>query len=302
MIRSADAILSYPFDTFRRLELGARAAYFRRDHLYLGFYTEDRRPLDREEPVGDMLYAEPSVALVFDNALFGWTGPLDGRRYRLQLSHTAGDISFTEMLVDFRSYWSWRQTVVLATRAVALARTGPDSDRFSLFWGGPYFIRGYDGHSFGTASAECAASADAVRRPSLSRCPVRDQLIGASGAFLNTELRFPVIITELRLGPLGRFPPVDGVVFFDGGLAWDERVCSTRDFDPTRACTGEVRDVDVVWRRAAGQDPYLVRAPVYSWGVGLRLNVFYAILRLDYAFPLDRDRGGIFSLAFGPSF
>ncbi|MEJ2503252.1 MAG: BamA/TamA family outer membrane protein, partial [Gemmatimonadota bacterium] len=286
VIRSANVTLAYPFSQFRRIEVGGRLAYFKRDHLYRGYIVESGRPLNEHERVGDLIYVEPSVALVFDNALFGWTGPVHGRRYRLQLSHTLGELDFTEALVDLRNYWNWRQSFVLATRLVGLARMGPGSNRFSLFWGGPYYIRGYDGNSYAPTSAECEANRD-EDDPSPSLCPARDQLIGSSGAFLNTELRFPVI-TELRLGPLGQFPPVDGVVFFDAGLAWDERVCSTRDFDPTSACSGQVRDVSVVWRRDEGQNPYLVREPLYSWGVGIRLNVFYAILRLDYAFPLRR--------------
>jgi outer membrane protein assembly factor BamA len=62
-------------------------------------------------------------------------------------------------------------------------------------------------------------------------------------------------------------------------------------------------DVKVVWDRRPGEDPYLTREPLFSWGLGLRVNVFYTILRFDYAFPLNRpDRSGIFSVSFGPSF
>jgi outer membrane protein assembly factor BamA len=58
-----------------------------------------------------------------------------------------------------------------------------------------------------------------------------------------------------------------------------------------------------VWDRKPGQDPYLFREPLFSYGVGLRVNVFYTILRFDYAWPLNRpDRSGIFSVSFGPSF
>jgi outer membrane protein assembly factor BamA len=58
----------------------------------------------------------------------------------------------------------------------------------------------------------------------------------------------------------------------------------------------------VVWRREHGEDPYLVREPLFSYGVGLRINVFYTVLRIDYAFPLNRERGGMWSLGLGPSF
>ncbi len=301
VIRSVQGTVAYPFSTFRRIEVGARFSMFQRDNLYRGYYLDTRAPMQENVRVGSMMFAEPMVALVFDNSLFGWTGPIAGRRYRMQVSRTVGDIRFDEVLLDARNYWNYDRWLVLATRLVALSRFGPDSDRFSLYWGGPYFIRGYDGHTYPVNGRECTESRAAVAGGTPSACPARDQLIGSSGAFLNTELRFPVI-TELRLGMLGQFPPVDGVLFFDGGLAWDERVCDTFDFDPTTACSGTPRPVRLVWRRKAGQDPYFYRTPLFSWGFGLRINVFYAVLRLDYSFPLDRDRGGLFSLAFGPSF
>jgi outer membrane protein assembly factor BamA len=136
---------------------------------------------------------------------------------------------------------------------------------------------------------------------SLSRCPVRDQLIGSSAAFMNLEMRVPVI-TELQIGFLGNFPPVDAVAFFDGGLAWQDQICTATDFTRSDQCAvGET--VQVVWDRKPGQDPYLFREPLFSYGVGLRVNVFYTILRFDYAWPLNRpDRSGIFSVSFGPSF
>jgi hypothetical protein len=110
------------------------------------------------------------------------------------------------------------------------------------------------------------------------------------------------VIKELQIGFLGNFPPVDAVAFLDGGLAWDEHICTTAVFGDINECA-DTRPVHVVWDRKQGQDPYLWREPLFSWGFGLRINVFYTILRLDYAFPLNRpDRGGVFSVSFGPSF
>jgi outer membrane protein assembly factor BamA len=130
---------------------------------------------------------------------------------------------------------------------------------------------------------------------------VRDQLIGSSAAFMNLELRVPVV-TELQIGFLGNFPPIDAVGFFDGGLAWDSQICTLADFTRSSECA-QGQPVKIVWDRTAGQDPYLWREPLFSYGVGLRINVFYTILRLDYAFPLNRPRrDGIFSISFGPSF
>jgi hypothetical protein len=302
VIRGGQAAISYPFSTFRRVELGATALHYQRDVLYRGVNRATGEPFERDDRIDALMYAQPMAALVFDNALFGWTGPIYGRRYRFEVSRTIGDLEFTEGLVDFRNYWNIKQTVVFASRFLALTRFGRDADRFALYWGGPYFVRGYDGNSYDIDGDECLESRHfAEDEPSLSRCPVRDQLIGSSAAVVNFEARVP-IITELQIGFLGSFPPVDAVAFFDGGIAWDEEVCIVANYATGGRCD-EGEQVHVVWDRKPGQDPYLYREPLFSYGVGLRINVFYTILRLDYAFPLNRpERGGRFSLSFGPSF
>ncbi|MGH7552690.1 MAG: BamA/TamA family outer membrane protein, partial [Longimicrobiales bacterium] len=301
LIRAGQVSMSYPFSTFRRIELGATGVYYRSDVLYRGVDRLTNEPLQKDERLNSLGYVQPLAALVFDNSLFGWTGPVYGRRYRLQVSRTFGDLGFSEGLLDFRNYWNYKQKVVLASRLVGLTRIGGDADRFALFWGGPYYIRGYDGSSFDLDGNECLDSRHYDDEPSLSRCPVRDQLIGSSAAFMNVELRVPVV-TELQIGFLGNFPPIDAVAFFDGGLAWDSQICTVADLTRSSECA-EGLPVKVVWDRKPGQDPYLWREPLFSYGFGLRINVFYTILRLDYAFPLNRpDKSGLFSVSFGPSF
>lgn len=300
LTRAVQGIASYPFSTFQRLEFGAIAAYRRQDLLYIGENWDAGEYLNETYRVGSVKYIQPSAALVYDNALFGWTGPIAGRRYRIEASKSFGDFKFTEGLVDFRSYLNYKQKVVLATRLVGLARFGPQADQFALYWGGPYFLRGYDANSFDYNGRECVPHEDA--RNSLSDCPARDQLIGSSAAILSTELRFPVI-KELQLGFLGNFPPVDAVAFFDAGLAWSNQVCPLYSVSSFEGCGDLAQDVHLVWKRKPGQDPYIYREPLYSYGVGLRINVFFTILRLDYSIPLNREnRRGRFTVSFGPSF
>jgi outer membrane protein assembly factor BamA len=301
LIRAAQLSISYPFTTFQRIELGATAVQYQSDVLYRGIDRYTREPLQKDESLGSLGYLQPLAALVFDNSLFGWTGPIYGRRYRLQLSRTLGELTFTEGLVDVRNYWNYKQSIVFAARMVGLTRFGGDADRFALFWGGPYYVRGYDGSSFDLNGEECLDSRQYGDETSLSRCPVRDQLIGSSAAFMNLEVRVPVV-TELQIGFLGNFPPIDAVAFFDGGLAWDSQICTVADLTRSNQCAEGV-PVKVVWDRKPGQDPYIWREPLFSYGLGLRINVFYTILRLDYALPLNRPRrDGIFSISFGPSF
>ncbi len=307
VVRGAQARVSYPFDPFLRLELGASGYHYSSDVLYRGFILESGDALDETHSLDRFGYWQPQAALVFDNARFGWTGPVGGRRYRLQVSRALGDLRFIEGLVDARNYLNLSQHAVFATRLVALIRDGGAADRFGAYWGGPYFLRGYDGGSFDLNSEECEASRERVAAGAASRCPVRDQLIGSSAALLNAELRVPVS-RQLRIGFLGSFPPIDAVAFFDAGIAWDNRLCFDADpVAPGRCTTRRAQPVRLVWRRQAGQDPLLFRRPLLSYGLGMRMNVFYTVLRLDYAVPLNRPGrngfgSGIWSVSFGPSF
>jgi hypothetical protein len=301
VVRGGQAGLSFPFSTFRRLEVNATAVGYRSQILARGFDVETYEPVEIEQELQAFTYMQSQVATVFDNSIFGWTGPIAGRRYRAQASRTFGGLSFSELLLDFRNYINWNRRAVLATRFVGLARTGTATDRFGMYWGGPHYIRGYDYLSFDARGDECAASAGGASG-SISRCPARDQLVGASAAFVNAEVRFP-IVTELQLGSMGAFPPIDAVAFVDGGLAWDRHVCGRPDYARRDGCeAGTALDVRLRWRRQPGDDPLLVRAPLFSYGLGLRFNLYYLLLRVDYARPVDRPRGGVLSFSLGPSF
>jgi hypothetical protein len=301
LYRAAQARVSYPVNQFHRIEAGVSGVHFSRDLLHRGVYLDDGRQMNRGTTLETRTYVQPSVAMVYDNTVFGWTGPVLGRRYRLELSHAAGGLHFTEAMLDARNYASLGSGLVLATRLTTLTRLGPDADHFRQFWGGPYQLRGYGSGSFSAEQGECSA-----RDGSISRCPARDQLIGSSAAIGNAEIRMP-LLQSLNLGFIGRFPPVTGVLFLDGGMAWEREVCASSDrLSPMECAEDDRRPVRTVFRRDAKDDPVLVRAPLFSYGAGVRINILYSVLRLDYVFPLSRPgfdgRRGIFSLGFGSSF
>ncbi len=282
--RSLSARLHYPFNPFQRLEFSAAGFYLSRDSIVdrvtIGITASGDRSTVRLE---SLVFAGPALALVWDNALFGFTGPIAGRRYRIEFGRFFGDVAVNTLTADFRNYLNLGGRYALAARFTTYARTGPDDDEFRIFWGGPYYLRGYDGGSFDVE--ECSESVQRVDDPVTTLCPVRDQLIGSSIALASAEFRFPIFqFLDLGFVPLG-LPPLDGVLFFDAGAAFNS-------FD------------QLVWSRAPGADPYDVRAPVASYGAGIRMNLLYNVFRLDYAVPLHRPghRSGVWSLSFGPSF
>jgi len=140
-------------------------------------------------------------------------------------------------------------------------------------------VRGYTYNSF--RSSECSQP-DAT---STTGCPEVDQLVGSRIAVANIEFRFP-LIRNLSLGflPIG-FPPIEGALFYDVGLSWSE-------------------GSDLRWSRRSASSLEGIRAPISSYGIGIRANLFnFAILRVDYAVPRQRPtRGGYWMVSLGPPF
>ena len=101
----------------------------------------------------------------------------------------------------------------------------------------------------------------------------------------NAEVRFP-IVRRFDLGslPVG-LPPIEGLVFYDMGLAWSK---------------GQT----VSLGKPDNYDFTLQRYPLRSYGAGIRVNLFnLAILKWDYAIPLDKPgRKPNWTFSLGPSF
>ena len=286
VIRDAFAESAYPFSRFSRVELGLHAVNINEGTLELqtafdavtnGFRGQHFETL----PGSSVTFLQPSIAHVHDNSLFGWVGPFAGSRSRLQVSPAFGNWQFTAGLADYRRYIFFRP-FTLAFRGLMFGRFGRDADRFPIFVGSTELIRGYTAGSI--RNHECIED-PAQNQNSQTGCAELDQLIGSKIAVGNVELRFP-LTRSLVLGflPFG-FPPIEGALFFDAGMAWDD--AST-----------------VRWHRSATDDPLLVRVPLRSWGGSIRANVFgLLILRLDYTKPLDRPRkNSYWTVSLGPTF
>ena len=205
-----------------------------------------------------------SAALVYDNSVFGATGPILGQRYRLEVTPTVGSLSYVGVLGDYRKYLMPVRPFTLAARFLHYGRygSGGEDERLQpLYLGYPGLVRGYTFGSFD--ASECHPTANAPQS-----CPVFDQLLGSRIAVSSLELRFPLLgALGVGSGYYGAFP-VDFLVFGDGGLAWDSQNKPT----------------------FAGGD----RKPVFSAGAGLRINLFgFAVGELDLVRPFDRPGKGM---------
>lgn len=208
--RGFQGSISRPFSKFSRFELQARGIAVSRKVFEQSFVSSTI--VESSEIDSDLIYyAEPGVALVLDQVLYGYDGPRQGRRGRLSLDQAFGDIQATTAIGDFRQYFAWGSSVVFATRWIGGTSEGDTPRLFRI--GGSQTLRGLD---YG-------------------------DLEGNHVALVNLELRFP-LVSSLRLGwPLRvGLGGIGGVLFYDMGSAWENslRVFRNRQLDDVAAGYG----------------------------------------------------------------
>ena len=271
--QAVSGTVHYPFSQAHRVEFtgGVRRITFdnqvETDVFSLSTGTRiDRTVEDLPRPSGLNL-GEAGTALVYDSSLMGATAPILGQRYRLEVTQTAGSVSYTGALVDYRRYFMPARPFTIALRGLHYGRYGGDSEDSRLapiYIGNPGLVRGYEIYSFDPT--ECVVDA--------TSCTAFDQLIGSRVAVAGAELRFPLFGLFNRRSLYGPVP-LDIAFFGDAGRAWT---------------SNESQFADREWVRSAG--------------VAFRLNAFgYAILELDYVRPFDRPgRGWLWQFNLTPGF
>ncbi len=283
VVRDFFAESYYPLSRFTRIELGVHGvalgvskltlsdAYNLQTGQYIGSFQTD----SNQRSIG---YVSPRIAFVHDNALFSYVGPFAGSRSRFGIAPSFGGQRFTNYTADYRRYL-FARPFTLAFRTLLYGNTGRDARLFPIFLGTTELVRGYTAGSL--LKRECATS------PTLptgyTGCGALDQLIGSNIAVANVELRFP-LTRSLVLGflPIG-FPPIEGALFYDAGVAYDRR-----------------RDVKL------NRDPNNpgIRSVMRSYGASIRANLLgFVILRFDITKPLDRTfKKAYWTVSLGPTF
>ena len=284
VVRSVFGQAYYPVSRFTRIEGSLRFSNVDDALLQInepydpntGFATED--PFLETVNLPGVNYLQPSMALVFDNSLFGYVGPFYGRRSRFEFAQTLGDWRFSQVTADYRRYDRIVGPIVLATRALYFGRIGRDAREFRIFAGSTDLIRGNTSGSY--RRNECLNANDANTE---TGCAQLDRLVGTQVGVGSVEIRFPILNPSYGLP--AAIPPIEGALFYDIGIAWDD--AST-----------------LKWSRQSGDDPIRVRTPLQTFGVSVRTNLFgFAIARLDYSIPQDRKAvKGLWTFSLGPAF
>jgi len=251
---------SRPFSTFNRIQ--ASVGQFFIDRKYYDRAYGDLRP-NRSSKV-----TTGSASLVFDNVLWGYTGPVNGRRYILTLDggvnlFDSGDISFYSASFDYRKYWHIARTFSMAFRVTGGASFGSTPKQY--FLGGTTNWIGSRTLEASVYDVENLYFANVIT-------PLRGQeYYGLSGdryALINWEFRFPMVALFAMRYPLPIvLSNVTGAIFADIGSAW-----FGSDFKGGTSEGGRNRLHDIK----------------SGFGFGARLNLLgIVLLRYDLAWATD---------------
>ena len=224
---------------------------------------------------------EASAALVCDTSISGITSPIRGSRYRLELSQSAGSLTYTGVTGRLP------HLLDAVPKPYTFAFRGMYYGRLRLGCGGlpaadvvSSDIRVWCAATTRIVSNRASAASD--RHVVVPGCS-----IGCSAAAwpsVNAELRFPLWSAfggDNFYGPL----PVEMALFADSGVAWG---------------TGTV--LGITDSGVFGQVEN--KEPVASVGVAMRANLFgFAVAEIDYVRPLDRPgRGWVWQFNLRPGF
>jgi Tol biopolymer transport system component len=282
---SLQGLAQYPFSRAQRVEFRAGPRRISQDLQITeqsfqldgsGRVIGGTEPEQREEEGPAFNLFESSAAVVYDNALVGYTSPIAGQRFRFELAPTFGSIQYTQAVADYRRYLFLRP-FTLAVRGMHFGRYGADAEADAegnryfndIYLGQPLLLRGYN-----DVYSRCVN-----QNGTGGECGVLQQLLGSRIGLVSAELRFP-LIRQVVVGNFG-LPPIEGIAFADAGTAWKQ---GTRP----------------VLRRGLTEDPE-ERGILTSAGVGGRINLLgFAILEVDYVNGFESDRGWHWVFALQP--
>ena len=281
---------SYPFSQTNRLELGLGGTRYGFDvtaRIFDRFGRAERRDLPGLER--DPLYfARASLAYVGDFSNSGFTSPLQGGRYRFQVTPQFGSRNFVSVLADYRRYF-YREPVTFAIRGLHRGNYGAGEFQggiTDLFvretLGDPYqvgFVRGY---SFNSIFEELKCQQQGICRIG--------RLYGTRMALGSVELRVPLLGPEILSLATFQYLPTDLVLFADAGVAWTSE---------------DLRELSFSSNTIGQSDPTVSGTvpaePVTSAGVSARVNVLGAIIfEAFYARTFQRSKTWDFGVILRP--
>lgn len=208
----ANALASYPFDRFNRIEFG------------LSWFNISRENIEvASDPVQYRTVLLPSLSYTHDNTLWGYIAPMTGSRYKVNLFGTprlgANGLSFFNVTGDYRTYLRLGRNYSFAIRFAGGGSFGRNPQKFIIGGTENWINRTFEGDYIPLQNAEDYIFLQAG-------LPLRgynyNAAIGSRYSLFNFEFRYP-LFAFLQAGPLPiGLQSIGGVMFFDAGSAWNK--------------------------------------------------------------------------------
>ena len=202
-------LVSNPFNRYNRIDLGFSWHNISYSILqpYANYaFTEIRYEEINSERFSTIL---PTVSWVFDNSVFGFTGPVDGFRQNTSLTFSPGygtdSLYFQTVKIDARKYWRLGRDYTLALRTFVGKSLGANKQKF--FMGGIPSLLAGRGETNG--EKDRGQYRDVILDTSNSSLiqdiyfteyafPIRGarfaERFGSNALLANIEIRFPLLI------------------------------------------------------------------------------------------------------------
>jgi Tol biopolymer transport system component len=259
------ALVRYPFSIYSRLDF---SGYFRKLDRKPYAFIDGSLEKDPSREESRLIILLPSLQYVFDNILWGITGPVNGIRARANVVFAPPadytDVAFLSADADLRKYFHIARRFVLAARLSAGASAPFGKQRAAR----RFFLGGSENWIFGSYGVNLDNYEENLDNIVYSDiiAPFRGwnyfDLVGSRYAVANIEFRFP-FIREINIAwPLPiRIRYINGAAFTDIGNAWDPE-------DQQKSIP-------------------LPRTIYGGIGFGFRANLGIFVLRYDRAWPTD---------------
>jgi len=287
--------VSYPLSQTNRFELSAGGTRYGFGITVRNGYTgQELDPSSLDANFPDPFYlSRVGFAYVGDFSRSGLTSPLQGGRYRFQVTPQFGSRNFVSVLADYRRYF-FREPVTFAIRGLHQGNYGASTNGFSDVFGDVFireslgdsyqlgFVRGYSFRSFDRNTCEFQ-----------QRCVLED-LYGTRVALGSAEFRVPLLGPEALGLSTFKYVPTDLVLFADAGVAWTSESfgSSLRDVALRTSIPGE---------QSSNLSESVRARPVTSAGLSARVNLLGAVVfEAFYARTFQRQQPWDFGILLRP--
>jgi hypothetical protein len=267
-------IAGFHSDKFSRLEFGAT------------WYNISRENLEHADPIQRRTVIVPSLGYTHDTVLWGFTAPVSGTRYNVNVFGTPklgnNGLSFVNVTGDYRTYLRLGKNYSIALRLAGGGSFGRNPQKFIIGGVDNWINRTFEG---GFVPLENAEDYIFLQVGTPLRGYNYNARIGSRYGLFNFELRYP-FFAFLQAGPLPiGLQSINGAFFFDMGAAWNKE----KDFVAfTRNENGNL----------------VTRDLLMGMGTGARIFFLAFLVRFDvaWAWNIDKFSSPKYYLSLGADF